>query len=157
MSANLREYGRRREHRSFYYDLLRVPYREGGREVQTGLDCMGVVWEVLMRLKGERIRDRLLEIPHDVPRGVESSTLRAYLFSIREDWQMVSKGLMPGDARLGDVVLQMVGREHDTPHVSVVVWNEPPVTLLTAHRSKGVIAVPASRAQGIVAVYRLRD
>ena len=157
MSHHLREAGRRREHRSFYYDLLRVPYAQGGRDAAKGLDCLGVVWEVLRRLKGQKVERMLSSIPSDPPKSVELSTTIAHLAAVRRDWLLMSKGRLPKDAKLGDVVLQMIGLEHDTPHVSVVVWNEAPVTLLTAHKAKGVVAVPASKAQGVVAVYRLKD
>ena len=157
MTNHAKEWHRRREHRSFYYDLLRVPYLTGGRDPEIGLDCLGVCWEVLRRLRGDRVLDRLEGYPVDLPKDPEASTLRAHIKARRGDWLTMSEGRMPKDPKLGDIVLQMIGLEHDTPHVGVVVWNEPPVTLLTAHRGKGVIAMPATRAQGIVAVYRLKD
>ena len=158
MTTTNRPIDARMAKRALYADLLRAPYKEAGRDPKTGIDCLGVVWEVLRRIHGDEVLHRFDRLPDSLAPDPEASALRAHLYSVRDDWITLSVGeLCVTKCRVGDVVLQMIGKAHDTPHVSVVVWNTQPVTLLTAHRGRGVVAVPAHAAQNIVAVYRLRD
>jgi hypothetical protein len=158
MRAGLNRFNERTSRRSLYADLLRAPYKEGGRDPKTGIDCLGVVWEILRRIHGDEVLHRFTDYPVTLAPDPEASALRAHLYTLRDDWVLLSNDeICYSKSLVGDVVLQMIGSAHDTPHVSVVVWNTEPVTLLTAHRARGVVAVPARQAQNIVAVYRLRE
>jgi hypothetical protein len=139
--------------RDWYADLLRVPYREGGRCPTTGLDCLGLAWECLRRLHGDAALDGLADWACD-----ESASVATYVAAQRSRWELLGTNRVPTTARAGDVVLQLVPTTNPhapRPHVSVVVWSEPRVLLTSTHRH-GVVAVPGRSIAHVVATYRLR-
>lgn len=143
-----------RDHRAWYSDLLRIPYSEGGRDPARGLDCLGVCWVVLRRLRGDAAIDRLVDWQTE-----EASTVAAFVATMESSFEQVGSTRIPESARAGDIILQMLPGTtplHPRPHVSVIVWPDPPRTLLTATRGRGVVAVPSRLVGAVEGVYRLR-
>lgn len=116
-----------------YGDLIGAPYLAGGRDARTGIDCAGLVSEVLQR-QGVAIPDGALDA---TPAGVPVC------------WRRLR---IPPDAlRVGDVIYSTCeGR----PHISVVVAQE---IVATTTRARGVRLVPLRAITNTIAAYRLRE
>lgn len=122
---------------SRYGDLVGAPYLQGGTSAASGIDCVGVVAEVLGRM-GKH-----------VPEGA----LRATPAGVPECWQRLR--IPPDEVRAGDVVYSHAGCAG--PHVAVVVDPRPPTIVATTTSGRGVRFVPLRAVPGVVAVYRLRE
>lgn len=116
-------------------DLIGVAWREGGRSVEEGLDCYGVVLVGLERLGlpmldvWEQWRDRYLD------------GWRDYEEAVPNGWEWHS----PGSAVLeGDV---LVTRDRGIPrHLGLAVRIDGALRVLTAYDGAGVLHMPLEAA-----------
>jgi cell wall-associated NlpC family hydrolase len=117
-------------------DLLKVPFADGGSDPTSGIDCSGTVLIVLKRLGV------------DITRAAFREDAGEHF----EDWKLL--GHRVDDAvELGDVILSDPDGCGFGCHVSVLV-NVHNRTTLTAHKDRGVIAMPANRIRNVVGAFR---
>lgn len=141
-----------------YYDLLRVPFKDGGRDVN-GVDCVGLVKLVLDRL-GTPAPDGAF--PNDylniedafahVRRHIEPQQV---LDPIRLPWADYWRPVVTRDIRPGDMAFFFDG---DRAHVASVVHRSRGGTILvlTASARRGVTVLPLARIPKLLGIYRLR-
>lgn len=114
-------------------DLIGVPWQEGGRDARMGLDCLGVVLEVLSRMGLKAF---------DPWRAWQSAWRRGWRNvseAIPEGWVRVARGagLQPGDV--------LITEEDGLPtHIVVVVEDRRVVSAMKGH---GVVLLPLRWAQ----------
>jgi len=121
-----------------YMDLLGVPYRRGGDDPRTGLDCAGVSREILRRLGAGAT------IPLDEAAAVAEAQSRS-------TWTRIGTDIAAAQA-VGDQVLL---DSPDAPAGLAVVVSENPLTLLTATPGRGVHALRPRAFKDVVrGVYR---
>lgn len=108
-----------------------VPWRAGGTDPATGLDCKGLVLLVLRRM-GRAVPDHAVFGSADCSEGA----LERYLAEQEELWPLV-----PRAERLGDVVISSGSEWPHEPHLSVLV-DDIRRLVLTSSRGRGVMAVP---------------
>lgn len=133
-----------------YRELLGAPFRQGGMDLRTGLDCRGLCSLVLSMSglqppPGAFPTDAALA--QDLPQWIAKA-------SAAENAPWLLLGRQAGCAsRVGDIIYSCPdGRLH---HIDVLVVPQAPKLALSAHRRHGVRAVPLSRISGVLGVYRL--
>lgn len=147
-----------RQERSFYFDLLNVPYVQGGRDAKKGLDCLGVAMVVLERLFGPKMADDLDAFTPSEHTS-DFAALSAWRMAEKKRWEVVTSGYIAGSkSERGDIVVQVSSTDNLSAHVSVVVHGGPnyPTIVLTTDKRRGVICIPASKLRNVLAVYRYK-
>lgn len=144
--------------RSFYYDLVGVPYSQGGRTIRNGLDCLGAAMIVLERLHGPDVADEL-DAYTPMAHTADFAALAAWRMAAKDKWEVVTSGYLSLSKSLpGDIVVQVTSADMLSAHVSIVVHGGPtyPTVVLTADKRRGIICLPGSRLRDVLAVYRYR-
>lgn len=141
-----------------YFDLLRIPFVEGGRDA-SGVDCVGLVKLVLERL-GTPAPDGAF--PNDYV-GIEDAFAHVrrhiepeqVLDPIKLPWAGYWKPVLPRGAKLGDMAFFFDG---ERAHVASIVHRSRGGTILvlTASARRGVTVLPLARIPRLLGIYRLR-
>lgn len=130
-----------------YRDLLGKKWELRARGPER-FDCLGLVYEVLLRTGVELDELARLEDYEDEPAA----------WRMLSDWPGRSRWKLLGHqahfaSQVGDVLYSVPSPT--VHHVSVVVWSDLPRIALTTTLRRGVHALPVHRIPDVAAVYRL--
>lgn len=114
-------------------DLIGVPWIEGGRDPKQGLDCLGVVLEVLERM-GLPAFD-----PWAAWQGAWRRGWRNIAEAIPDGWERLERGtgLLPGD-------VVIVEQDGVPTHVVIVIGDR---RVVSAMKRQGVVLLPQRWAE----------
>lgn len=131
-----------------YADLLEVPYRLGGRRVDRGLDCFGVLLEYYRRA-GVALEDPLPDYGRSSTKDVAAA-----LDKWGAQWRAVDRPAL----EIGDVaVINWPDPDEGTRglmHVGVIV-DPMPVRILHGHMTIGIVATRIRAVEAwVVGYYR---